>query len=90
LEFIEFYQVTNGIPCLDSLDIRKINDILLFEWWDDGEIWIGQRDFVTIRLKDDKYHLGDASNLNHGNEYVSDSLIGIFQIGINDWYVNNE
>src|SRR5690606_716714 len=90
LEFIEFYRVTNGIPCLDSLDIHKINDIILFEWWDDSEIWIGQRDFYTIRWKDYKYHLGDASNLNHGSEYISNSFIGILQIGINEWYAEDD
>ena len=90
LEFIEFYQVTNGIPCLDSLEIHKINDIILFEWWEYEEIWIGQRDFETLRWKDDKYHLGDTSNLNHGIEYVSDSLIGILQIGINEWYAEDD
>lgn len=87
-ELTEFYKVSNGIPCLDSLDIHKINDFTIFEWWDDNELWLGQRDFYTIRWKGNKYHLGDSSNVNFGDKYISDSLIGILQIGIAEWYSN--
>jgi len=90
LELESFYQITNGIPCIDSLSIHKVNDIIIFEFWDDNELWIGQRDLNIIRWKNDKYHLGSAANLNYGNEYISDSLVGILEIGINDWYSNNK
>ena len=90
LELIKFYETTNGIPCLDSLSIHKINDLIIFEWWDDNELWLGQRDFYTIRWKDNKYHLGDASNLNYGEEYISDSLIGLLEIGFNQWYSDDD
>ncbi|GAB5399261.1 MAG: hypothetical protein Aureis2KO_08460 [Aureisphaera sp.] len=90
LELVEFYRITNGIPCVDSLEIHQIDDSILFERWEERELWIGQRDFYMIRFKDNKYHLGDASNLNYGDEYVSESLIGILQIGLNNWYTDDD
>ena len=43
-ELAAFYEVTDGVPCLDGFDFHAGGDEILFEWWDDRELWLGQRD----------------------------------------------
>jgi hypothetical protein len=61
----EFYSVVDGVPCLNSLDIHRCADLIIFEWWDERELWLGQRDFYTLRWSwaKDKYCIGDAGNV---------------------------
>ena len=40
-ELLKFYKVSNGIPCLDSLTIHEISDDILYEFWNDSQLWIG-------------------------------------------------
>lgn len=65
-QLLEFYSVIDGVPCLDSLSIHSCDDIILFEWWDDQqELWLGQRDFYTLRWSSSKerFCIGDAGNV---------------------------
>ena len=84
----EFYNVTNGIPCLDSFDLHACDDMILFEFWDDMELWIGQRDMYMIRwsAEKDRFCLGDASDISFGDEYEFDSLIGLLEKAFSEWY----
>src|SRR6056297_1835621 len=34
MELADFYSIVGGVPCLDSLDIHRCDDLVLFEWWD--------------------------------------------------------
>ena len=85
-ELIKFYEVSNGIPCLDSISISKIDDELLFEPWEDGELWFGQRDMDMIRWAQGKFHLGHAGDLNYGSDYVFNTILEVLQKGFEDWY----
>jgi hypothetical protein len=48
-QLTNFYSIVDGVTCLNSLDIHRCADLILFEWWDQQELWLGQRDFYTIR-----------------------------------------
>ncbi|MEO1259321.1 MAG: hypothetical protein AAFZ15_11020 [Bacteroidota bacterium] len=85
-ELNEFYQVANGIPCLE-IDIKKIDDDLIFEWWTfESSLWIGQRDMDILRWKEGKYHIGDTADLNYGPEYVFDTIFEMLQKEFSMWY----
>ena len=64
-QLADFYSVVDGVPCLDSLDIHRCADEIVFEWWDERELWLGQRDFYTLRWSwaKQRYCVGDASNV---------------------------
>jgi len=64
-QLMDFYSITDGVPCLDSLDIHRCDDLILFEWWDQKELWLGQRDFYTLRWSSTKerFCIGDAGNV---------------------------
>jgi hypothetical protein len=64
-QLADFYSIVDGVPCLDSLDIHRSDDLILFEWWDQQELWLGQRDFYTLRWSSSKerFCIGDAANV---------------------------
>src|SRR5688572_27504346 len=64
-QLVDFYSLVNGVPCLNSLDIHRAGDKILFDWWDQGELWLGQRDFYTLRWSraKDRFCIGDAGNV---------------------------
>ena len=72
-QLVDFYSVVNGVPCLNSLDIHRCDDLIIFEWWDQQELWLGQRDFYTLRWSSSRsrFCIGDASNVSFspGDEY---------------------
>jgi len=69
-ELCRFYSIVDGVPCLDSLDIYRCADITIFEWWDQRELWLGQRDNNTLRWSSskDRYCIGDSSNISFSPE----------------------
>ncbi|WP_157572382.1 hypothetical protein [Nevskia soli] len=62
-QLTDFYSVVDGVPGLDSLSIHKCADIIVFEWWSDGELWLGQRDFYILRWHKNKYCVGSAGTI---------------------------
>ncbi|MBA4019440.1 MAG: hypothetical protein C0483_19925 [Pirellula sp.] len=72
-QLANFYSIVDGVPCLDSLDIHRCDDLSLFAWWDQQELWLGQRDFYTLRWSSGKkrFCIGDAGNVSfsESNEY---------------------
>jgi hypothetical protein len=85
-ELLEFYNVTNGVPCLDSFDFHRCDDDILFEWWDDRILWLAQRDFYTLRWLNNKYCLGDAGNNSFGIQFEFETLTGLLKCAFNEWY----
>lgn len=53
------------MPHLDSLDIFRCDDRIIFERWEQRELWLGQRGDTTLRwsLARDAFCIGDASNV---------------------------
>lgn len=64
-QLLQFYSVVNGVPCLDSLHIHPCHDSIIFEWWDQRELWLGQRDCNALWWSSSKkcFCLGDAGNM---------------------------
>jgi hypothetical protein len=64
-QLIDFYSIVDGVPCLDSLDIHRCDDVIIFEWWDEQELWLGQRDVYTLRWSSSnaRFCIGDAGNV---------------------------
>jgi len=72
-QLAEFYSVVDGVPCLNSLAIHTCADLVIFEWWNQRELWLGQRDFYSLRWAKGRYCIGDASSVSFspGDEYHS-------------------
>ena len=85
-ELLEFYNVTNGVPCLDSFDFHRCDDEILFEWWDDRILWLAQRDYYTLRWLNNMYCLGDAGNNSFGEAYEFDTLTALLEFAFKEWY----
>ena len=68
-QLIEFYKVTNGIPCLNGFSFHCCDDEILFEWWDDKELWLGESDDDILRWVSGKYCLGDASEVSYSDQF---------------------
>jgi len=88
-EVVKFYKAVDGMygkfkntPLRDPGDPNE----LLFEFWEmDKRLWLGQKDMDTLTWKDSKFHLGCASELNYGSEYVFDSMLGLLEKCLDDW-----
>jgi len=87
-ELSNFYKITNGIPCLDGFDFHCCNDEILFEWWENKVIWLGQRDDYIITWYENKYCIGDASNVSFSKEYEFNNLEELLKKVVNDWFNN--
>lgn len=84
-ELVEFYRISNGTPCFDGFSLHRCDDEILFEWWeDDRELWLGQRDCDVLRWADDKFCLGDASNISYGEEYEFPTLVDLLETAFKD------
>jgi hypothetical protein len=59
-ELSSFYSFANNVP----LGVHPCDDLVIFEWWDDDhQLWLGQRDFYTLRWADGRYCVGDAGDV---------------------------
>ena len=69
-QLTDFYSIVDGVPCLNSVDIHRCADLIIFEWWDKQELWLGQRDLYTLRWSwsKDRFCLGDAGNVSFSQE----------------------
>lgn len=84
-ELTELYSIANEYYYEIVIGFHNCTDEIIYEWWeDDGELWLGQRDFYTIRWTKGKFCLGDASNTSFGEEYETENLIGLIEICINE------
>jgi len=70
---------------LDGFDFHRCDDIILFEWWDQQELWLGQRDMDTLRWTNLGFCLGDASNVSYGQDYQFPTLLQLIEKGLKDW-----
>jgi hypothetical protein len=64
-QLTDFYSIVDGVRCLDSLAIHRCADLIIFEWWDQQELWLGQRDYYTLRWSwsKDSFCIGDAGDV---------------------------
>ena len=85
VQLTELYEVANDYTYEIVLAFHNCADEIIFEWWDeDRELWLGQRDFHTLRWANEKFCLGDAGNISFGKEYEADTLIQLIEICLKD------
>ena len=70
-ELVEYYKLNNNFFKYFICD-----DLLIFEWYDQGCLWLGQRDLWSFRCLVDKhkYAIGDAGNDSFGEDYEFDTI----------------
>ena len=87
-QLTDFYQVTNGIPSLDSFTFHDCGDKHLFEWWNGKrELWLGRRDDDILRWKNNHFCLGDSTTVSYSDEYVFSTLRELFEKSFEKWYL---
>lgn len=90
-QLVEFYKLSNGTPCLNGFSFHRCEDEILFEWWeDDRALWLSQRDCDVLRWSNDKFCLGDASNVSYGEEYEFSTLVDLLEIAFNEWEITTK
>ncbi len=67
----DLYSVADNFMFEVVLGFHPCTSDSIFEWWNEKELWIGQRDFNTLRWSNNKFCLGDASCISYSkkNEY---------------------
>lgn len=78
-QLVDLYKVADFFYYEIVLGFHSCNDLDIFEWWDDKELWIGQRDFYTIRWANNKFCLGEPSTISFSEEYEFDTLIQLIE-----------
>ena len=70
-ELAEYYKLNNNF-----FNYFTCDDPDIFEWYEDGCLWLGQRDLWTFRclVSKHKYAIGDASNDSFGEDYEFDTI----------------
>ena len=85
-EMKRFYEISNGIPCID-IDIHKASEPLIYEFWESKkQLWIGGWDMDLYLWSKGKFHLGDGFNLNYGEDYIFDDILGLLTKAFQDHY----
>ena len=74
-QLCELYEVADNYFFDIIMGFHSCTDEIIFEWWEDNELWIGQRDFNTLRWTKDKFCLGDASSISYSSDNEYDTLI---------------
>jgi len=76
-QLIDLYSVADNFMYEVILGFHSCMDDMIFEWWQDGELWIGQRDFNTLRWSNGAFCLGDAGNVSYSKDNEYESLIDL-------------
>ena len=83
-QLVDLYEVADFFYYEIIIGFHHCADLTIFEWWDDKELWLGQRDFNTLRWAKGKFCLGDASSISFSAEYEFDTLIELVEGCIKD------
>lgn len=78
-ELLDLYTVANNFKYEVILGFHSCTDDIIFEWWEDGELWLGQNDCNTLRWVNGKFYLGDASNISYTKNYEYPSLLALIK-----------
>jgi hypothetical protein len=70
-ELLEYYKLNNNF-----FNYFECDDLMIFEWYEDGCLWLGQRDLWTFRCLVDKhkYAIGAAGDDSFGDDYEFDTI----------------
>jgi hypothetical protein len=78
-QLTDLYKITDSFSYIIVIGFHPCDDEMIFQWWDNKELWIGQRDFNTLRWSNNKFCLGDAGNISYSPEHEYDSLIELIK-----------
>jgi hypothetical protein len=73
-ELKQLYKVANEFEYDIVIGFFSCDDEIIFEWWNDKELWLGQMDLYVIRWANNKFCLGDASNVSFSEEYEFETI----------------
>lgn len=83
-QLVDFYEVANHFYYEIIIGFHPCDDATIFEWWDEKELWLGQKDFYTLRWANGKFCLGDAGDISFSEEYECDTLIELIEVCIKE------
>lgn len=83
-QLVDLYLVADSFCYEIIIGFHSCDDLIIFEWCHDNELWLGQRDFNTLRWANNKFCLGDACNKSFSEEYKFDTLIELIERCIKD------
>ena len=83
-QLVNLYEVADFFYYETVIGFHHCYDPIIFEWWEDRELWLGQKDFYTLRWTSEKFCLGDAGNISFSDEYEFDTLIELIEGCIKD------
>ncbi|GAB3636952.1 hypothetical protein GCM10027422_25420 [Hymenobacter arcticus] len=79
-QLADFYEVANAFSYEFCLGFFSCDDVLIFEWWPQKELWLSLGHMDVIRWSAGKFCVGDASNVSYSaaDEYATllDLLVG--------------
>ena len=78
-QLVDLYTVADNYMAQMILGFHSCNDAVLYEWWAEKELWLGQLDFNTIRWANDKFCLGDASTISYSKNNEYDTLVDLIK-----------
>jgi len=78
-ELTDLYTVADSYAFNVILGFYSFVDDVIYEWWNDNILWIGQRDFNTLRWANGKYCLGDAGSISYSKENEYDTLVDLIK-----------
>lgn len=75
-ELVAYFKLNNSF-----FGYFECDNILIFEWCEQGCLWLGQRELWTFRclLEKHKYAIGDASEDSFGEDYEFDTIEEMLQ-----------
>lgn len=75
-ELAEYYKLNNNF-----FEYFECDDSTIFEWYEQGCLWLGQRDLWTFRclVDEHKYAIGDAGDDSFGEDYKFDTIEEMLQ-----------
>jgi hypothetical protein len=83
-QLVELYETADNFCCEIVMGFHSCTDDMIYEWWDEKELWLGQRDFNTLRWANGKFCLGDAGNISYSSDYECDTLVGLIECCIRE------
>jgi hypothetical protein len=73
-QLIEFYEVANGFEYEICIGVHSCDDWIIFEFWNEKELWLGQRDMDTFRWSKGKFCLGSASCVSYSENHEFNTI----------------
>jgi hypothetical protein len=84
-ELMDFYQISNGVSL--DFNIFPCDEEVIFEWWDEKKLWLGQKDEHTLQWCKNKFCLGDACQVSLSPKYEYPSLVDLIEESLRKWYL---